>query len=213
MGLSDSLDALVARLAFDLDPEARRRLLAWIQAAEAWNAKLDLTAARSPAGLVEILVLDVLEVSALIPLGATVLDVGTGAGAPGLGLALLRPDLRVACVEPLAKRVAFLRTVVGASGVQGRVAVSGARIDPAAPALPSELERFAPGYDLAVSRATFSPPVWAAVGLQLAPEAVLMLVDETPALPPAARPVADRRYEVPSSGAPRRLVKLTRSAA
>lgn len=43
-----------------------------------------------------------------IPSGATVLDVGSGAGLPGLVLAVARPDLSVTLVEPLARRTAFL---------------------------------------------------------------------------------------------------------
>ncbi len=48
----------------------------------------------------------------LVPHGASVADVGTGAGLPGLPLALARPDLRVTLVEPLLRRVRFLDEVV-----------------------------------------------------------------------------------------------------
>ena len=63
---------------------------------------------------------DALRPRAAHPRGARVVDVGTGAGAPGLALALLRPDLRVTLVEPLGKRAAFLRTVLGAVGPRRR---------------------------------------------------------------------------------------------
>ena len=130
-----------------------------------------------------------------------------------VGGPLLQPDApQVACAEPLAKRVAFLRTVVGAANVEDRVAVSAARIDPSSAALPADLQRFAPSFDLAVSRATFPPPIWAALGLRLAQQSVLMLVDESPLLPPDAHLLDDRRYEVPSSGAPRRLLRIARAA-
>lgn len=212
MSLSLALDALLQRASAAVEPDARARLLVWLEAAKAWNAKLDLTAARTDAALVEILLLDVLHLAPMVGPGAVVLDVGTGAGAPGLGLALVRPDVRVACAEPLAKRVAFLRTVVGAANVEDRVAVSAARIDPSSAALPADLQRFAPSFDLAVSRATFPPPIWAALGLRLAQQSVLMLVDESPLLPPDAHLLDDRRYEVPSSGAPRRLLRIARAA-
>lgn len=51
-------------------------------------------------------------VGELIPTGATVLDVGSGAGLPGLVLAIARPDLRVTLIEPLARRTAFLVEVI-----------------------------------------------------------------------------------------------------
>jgi 16S rRNA (guanine527-N7)-methyltransferase len=51
-------------------------------------------------------------VADLIPPAARVLDIGSGAGLPGIPLALARPDLRVVLVEPLARRVEWLRMVL-----------------------------------------------------------------------------------------------------
>jgi 16S rRNA (guanine527-N7)-methyltransferase len=51
-------------------------------------------------------------VAELIPDGATVIDVGSGAGLPGVPLALARPDLRLTLLEPMARRVAWLTEVV-----------------------------------------------------------------------------------------------------
>ncbi|RLK60206.1 16S rRNA (guanine(527)-N(7))-methyltransferase RsmG [Actinokineospora cianjurensis] len=48
----------------------------------------------------------------VIPPGATVVDIGSGAGLPGVPLAIARPDLRVTLVEPMARRVAWLDEVV-----------------------------------------------------------------------------------------------------
>ena len=59
---------------------------------------------------------DALVMSRSFAPGTRVLDVGTGAGAPGLALALMRPDLVVTLCEPLAKRTSFLRTVLGTVG-------------------------------------------------------------------------------------------------
>ena len=47
----------------------------------------------------------------LVPAGATVVDLGSGAGLPGIVLAIARPDLEVTLVEPMARRVAFLQEV------------------------------------------------------------------------------------------------------
>jgi 16S rRNA (guanine527-N7)-methyltransferase len=52
-------------------------------------------------------------VTDLIPAGAEVCDVGSGAGLPGIVLAIRRPDLRVTCLEPLQRRATFLDDVVG----------------------------------------------------------------------------------------------------
>ncbi len=51
-------------------------------------------------------------VAELVPDGARVVDVGSGAGLPGIPLAIVRPDLRIVLVEPLARRVDWLREVI-----------------------------------------------------------------------------------------------------
>jgi 16S rRNA (guanine527-N7)-methyltransferase len=53
----------------------------------------------------------------LVPHGCRVLDVGSGAGLPGIPLALARPDLSIVLLEPMARRVAWLREVVAALGL------------------------------------------------------------------------------------------------
>jgi 16S rRNA (guanine527-N7)-methyltransferase len=57
-------------------------------------------------------VLNCAVVAELMPDGARVVDIGSGAGLPGIPLALARPDLRVVLVEPLARRVEWLRMVL-----------------------------------------------------------------------------------------------------
>lgn len=65
----------------------------------------------------------------LVPTAATVVDVGAGAGLPGVPLALVRPDLRVTLVESLARRTTFLEEVVEALDLADRVAVVRARAE------------------------------------------------------------------------------------
>ncbi|MDY7087521.1 MAG: 16S rRNA (guanine(527)-N(7))-methyltransferase RsmG [Actinomycetota bacterium] len=62
-------------------------------------------------------------VSQMIPIGASVVDVGSGAGLPGIVLAVARPDLRITLVEPLARRTAFLSEAVTALGLDTTVTV------------------------------------------------------------------------------------------
>jgi 16S rRNA (guanine527-N7)-methyltransferase len=61
-------------------------------------------------------------VSELVPEGLTVCDVGSGAGLPGIPLALVRPDLRITLLEPLLRRTNFLREAVELLGLE-RVSV------------------------------------------------------------------------------------------
>ncbi|MDG4763051.1 16S rRNA (guanine(527)-N(7))-methyltransferase RsmG [Solwaraspora sp. WMMD406] len=65
----------------------------------------------------------------LIPVGTTVVDVGSGAGLPGLVLAVARPDLSVVLVEPLARRCAFLTEAVRLLGLAASVEVVRARAE------------------------------------------------------------------------------------
>ncbi len=62
-------------------------------------------------------------VAEMIPMGASVADVGSGAGLPGIVLAVVRPDLSITLVEPLARRTAFLSEAVAALGLEATVQV------------------------------------------------------------------------------------------
>ncbi len=78
----------------------------------------------------------------LVPTGVAVADVGSGAGLPGIPLAILRPDLRVTLVEPLLRRATFLTSAVDELGLTDRVRVVRARAE-------DHRER----YDVVLSRA------------------------------------------------------------
>jgi 16S rRNA (guanine527-N7)-methyltransferase len=59
-----------------------------------------------------------LPVTELIPEGASLFDIGSGAGLPGIVIALARPDLAVTLIEPLERRVAFLNEAVEGLGIE-----------------------------------------------------------------------------------------------
>jgi len=75
-------------------------------------------------------------VAELIPSGASVVDVGSGAGLPGMVLAVARPDLTVTLVEPLARRTVFLSEAVATLGLDGMTTVYRARAEDCAGKLP-----------------------------------------------------------------------------
>ena len=100
------------------------QLVAWLDLVRTWNRKIDLTAAKSDDELAELGVLDAVHLAGRIARdGGGVVDVGSGFGAPGMALAILRPDLEVKLVEPLGKRASFLRTVIGSLSLTRRVEV------------------------------------------------------------------------------------------
>jgi 16S rRNA (guanine527-N7)-methyltransferase len=81
----------------------------------AWSARVNLTAARTPARRVEVLVAPPLAARPLLGPGS-VLDVGSGNGSPGLVLAFLDPARPVTLLEPRARRWAFLREAARRTG-------------------------------------------------------------------------------------------------
>jgi len=74
-------------------------------------------------------VLNSVALSGLLPLGSAVADVGSGAGLPGVPLAILRPDLTVDLIEPLLRRFTFLTEAVDELELGGRVRVVRARAE------------------------------------------------------------------------------------
>ena len=74
-------------------------------------------------------ILNCAAVEALIDPGASVVDIGSGAGLPGIPLALARPDLKVTLLESLLRRATFLQLAVDELGLTGQVDVVRARAE------------------------------------------------------------------------------------
>jgi 16S rRNA (guanine527-N7)-methyltransferase len=176
------------------------QLVTYLDELATWGRRVDLTAARSAEELVDLTLADAAviahsEVHGALPGEPTFIDVGTGAGAPGVIVGILRPGWRGTLVEPREKRVAFLRTVIG-------------RLDLELDVSRGRSERLLPGgWHIAMSRATLPPEEWLAEGTRLARRAVWVLLAK--GQPPASsgwRVAVDQAYELPLTGAPRRAV-------
>lgn len=85
-----------------------------------WNERLNLTAITEPLAIVEKHFVDSLTVLSACELktGAKILDVGTGAGFPGLAIKIARPDLQVTLLDGANKRLRFLGEVCSALGLE-----------------------------------------------------------------------------------------------
>ena len=187
----------------------RDALARWLTLLAKWKDKTDLTGAKTPEAMVEVMVADAFVLAAMAPRGAVLIDVGAGAGGPAIPLALLRADVKVTMVEPRVRRVAFLRTSIGALALVDRVAAAGASIDAARPTAPPDA--FAP-IDVAFSRATFAPDVWLPIGLALAPRVIVLSTDPLAPSEARVRLESERRYRWPFSDAPRWAGSFVRSA-
>jgi 16S rRNA (guanine527-N7)-methyltransferase len=94
-----------------LDAEVVGRLAAYLAELDVWRRRTNLTGPFDSRQLAAHALESVLG-SQLISHGIRVIDIGSGAGFPGLPLAIARPDIRVTLLEPRKKRAAFLRHVL-----------------------------------------------------------------------------------------------------
>lgn len=173
----------IARLLEDLDfaisPAIETAFSVYLDQVVTWNARMDLTAARTLDELVDLSFADAVVIAREErrrsgALEARWADVGSGAGAPGIPLFLLlsegAPSFSGTLVEPRVKRVAFLRSVLGTLGLDG-VDVVRSRSDALA----------AHTFSHTVARATLPPPRWLEEGARLSTEAVWVLLAREPA--------------------------------
>lgn len=123
------LDTGLATLELDLPAPARGALLAWADELLKWNPKVSLTAITRPDEVVDKHLLDSLAVLPEVRGATHVLDLGAGAGLPGIPLAVALPDLRVTLVDAVAKKVAFLKSAAIKAGVATRTKAIHARAE------------------------------------------------------------------------------------
>lgn len=151
--VTERLQAGLERLGVAADGVALDRLARYHALLTEWNARIDLTAVLEPEEMVDRHYLDSAAPLALglIPQGARVIDVGTGAGLPGIPLCILRPDLRVTLLDAQRKRVTFLQAAIEALDLPAQAVHMRAE-----DAARDEARREA--YDVAVSRAVAATP-------------------------------------------------------
>src|SRR5262245_55994364 len=104
------LQASAPGFALELTLESLAACGRYLEELDSWRRRTNLTGALSSAELAEHTPESFLG-AGLIPSRASIADVGSGAGFPGIPLAISRPDLSVALVEPRLKRAAFLRHI------------------------------------------------------------------------------------------------------
>lgn len=194
-----------------------------------WNDKINLTASKSTESMLEILCADAIHLASLLqtmtdtiaepfstevasaeagthPRPLRAVDVGSGSGAPALPLAVLCPTLHCTLVEPLQKRVAFLNTARAELGLLARTRVHHGKMTTGHAVGDRDT------FDLALSRATFDPNEWLAMGTTLAPWTVVFGTDPR-TLPehPGATLQNSRLYQLPFSKSNRVLALYRRA--
>lgn len=180
------------------------QLLAYLALLVKWNAAYNLTAVRDPE---QMLVKHLLDSLSLLPQlrGESLIDVGTGAGLPGLVLALAHPALRVTLLDSNGKKVRFLRQVIAELKIPNAVAVQ------------SRAEAFEGRFEVVTSRAfaTLADMIeWSAHLLAEGGEFLAMKGQrpdaEVAALPAGYRAMAVVPLKVPFLDEERHLVRIVR---
>ncbi len=116
-----------------------------------WNSKINLTAITEPYDVAVKHFIDSLMILKYvnIPNNAAVIDVGTGAGFPGVPLKIMRPDIKLVLLDSLNKRLIFLQELLDSLGISAELVHSRAEEG-------SRTSAHREKYDLAVSRAVAS---------------------------------------------------------
>ena len=201
------LEAGAAELRLQLAPAQVEALLRVIDELETANAKFNLTAIRDRPGMLHKHLLDSLSVQPFLR-GTRIADVGTGAGFPGLPLAIANPERQFALIEATGKKARFVAETalrVGAANVE----VLNVRAENHRPAEP---------FDTVVARALSSLADFVAhAGHLCAADGRLLAMkgrrpdEEIGALPQAFRVRAVHRLRVPGLDGERHLVELSRA--
>lgn len=113
------LTAYAAEYGVELDREACEKFDAYASLLVEWNQKMNLTAITEPDDIVLKHFADSLTAAPLLPQTPfSLIDVGTGAGFPGVPLAILRGDMKLTLLDSLNKRLIFLKEVCDAIGIK-----------------------------------------------------------------------------------------------
>ena len=200
-----TLRAGAAQLGLALDDRQCERLLAYGALILKWNKVYNLTALRDPATVMTHHLLDSLSVIAPLQrersVATRLLDVGAGAGLPGVVIAIMRPDVDVTCLDAVAKKTAFVQQVAAELRL------------PNLRGLHARVETLAGTYDVISSRAFASLPDFYAGSMQLLAEEGAWLAmkgkvptDELAALPPGVEVFHVEQLTVPGLDAERCIV-------
>jgi len=145
--LESLLSSGLQQMGVALTVDAQRKLLAYVALLAKWSKAYNLTTVREPDQIITLHILDSLSVLPYLDNATSVLDVGTGAGLPGIPLAIARPDISFKLLDSQQKKIIFVQHVITSLQLTNVVATQ-QRIESLQVSSPVD-----PGFDVIVSRA------------------------------------------------------------
>ncbi len=120
---SEYLDQLLSEAGLDLlQVTQNKQVIDYFSLILRWNARTNLTAVRDAEGILERHMVESIACARALPTGiATLLDYGSGAGFPGVPIAICRPEIAVTLAESQNKKAAFLQEAVRVTGIRAHV--------------------------------------------------------------------------------------------
>jgi 16S rRNA (guanine527-N7)-methyltransferase len=112
--VEQSVEGLVGRYF----PEREAEIAAFAQFLVTAGIERGLIGPREGERIWERHIFNCLHITTLLPQGASLFDIGSGAGLPGIVIALARPDLQVTLIEPLERRVEFLKEATAGTSIE-----------------------------------------------------------------------------------------------
>lgn len=125
MNLENLLVKGSSELGITLDSRKIQRFLSYHELIKKWNSKINLTSVTDDSEIIVKHFLDSLTVSELITDGPNILDIGTGAGFPGVPIAIVRESLNITVLDSREKRIFFINEVLRELDLSNVKTVSG----------------------------------------------------------------------------------------
>ena len=133
----------------DLTEQQYNQFIMYMRLLQEWNEKINLTAITEDEEVIKKHFIDCIKAfkSNAVKNAKTVIDVGTGAGFPGLPIAIMNPNIKVTLLDSLNKRINFLDTVIAKLGLKNVITIHSRAEDGA------RKQEFRENFDVATSRA------------------------------------------------------------
>lgn len=144
---SEKLSQQLKEIQISITEDKIEKFYLYMQMLLEWNEKINLTAIIEPEEIITKHFVDCLTISSETPQNGKVIDIGTGAGFPGIPLKIIREDIEILLIDSLNKRINFLNEIINKLGLKNIQAIH-CRAEEA-----GQMVQYREKFDMATSRA------------------------------------------------------------